>query len=202
MGAASNLLEEPATRLDPLREEVRAAMRELAGAVSIVSAGRGEYRAGLVATSVSPLSSDPPTLVVCVDRASSSWPVLRQAKSFGVNLLSASQRELAHCFAERTGLAAAERYQEGDWTALQTGAPIFGDALAAFDCSLEEIIERHSHALLIGRIEAVSRRGGAGALLHWRGAYEQLGWSLEEISNAVGLAPAARKNISLTARRV
>ena len=55
-----------------------------------------------------------------------------------------------------------------------TGAPLLSDALAAFDCSVEEIIERHSHAIIIGRVEAVSRRGGGGALVYWRGDYDQL----------------------------
>lgn len=174
--------------VDP-RDEFRVAMRELAGAVSIISAGEGERRAGFVATSVSSLSLDPPTLVVCVNRASSSWPVLREASSFGVNVLSASHRELAHRFAGRTGAEGAERYEGGSWAALSTGAPLLSDALAAFDCSVEEIIERHSHAILIGRVEAVRRRGDCGALVYWRGDYDQLGWSPEEIANAIGLAP-------------
>lgn len=171
------------------RDEFRVAMRELAGGVSIISAGEGERRAGFVATSVASLSLDPPTLIVCVNRSSSSWPVLREASSFGVNVLSASHRELADRFAGRTGAEGAARYEGGHWTALRTGAPLLGDALAAFDCSLEEIIERHSHAILIGRVVAVRRRGDCGALVYWRGGYDQLGWSPEEISNAIGLAP-------------
>ena len=173
--------------VDP-RDEFRVAMRELAGAVSIISAGEGERRAGFDATSVSSLSLDPPTLVDCVNRASSSWPVLREASSFGVNVLSASHREIAHRFAGRTGAEGAQRYEGGHWITLATGAPLLSDALAAFDCSVDEIIERHSHAIVIGRIDAVRRRGGGGALVYWRGDYDQLGWSQDEISNAVGCA--------------
>ena len=132
---------------------------------------------------------DPPTLIVCVNRASSSWPILRERRSFGVNVLSASHRELAHRFAGRTGAEGAARYEGGHWIALRTGAPLLSDALAAFDCAVEEIIERHSHAIIIGRVEAVRRSGGGGALVYWRGDYDQLGWSPEEISNAIGLAP-------------
>jgi len=175
-------------KIEP-RDEFRVAMRELAGGVSIISAGEGERRAGFVATSVSSLSLDPPTLIVCVNRSSSSWPVLREASSFGVNVLSASHRELADRFAGRTGAEGAERYKDGSWTRLGAGAPLLSDALAAFDCSVEEIIERHSHAILIGRVAAVRRRSDCGALVYWRGDYDQLGWSTEEISNAIGLTP-------------
>ena len=172
----------------PVREEFRTAMRELAGAVSVVSCGQGERRTGFTATSVSSFSMDPPTLILCVNRGSSSWPILRDAPSFGVNVLSASHREIAHRFAGRTGAEGAQRYEGGHWITLATGAPLLVDALAAFDCSVEEIIERHSHAIVIGRIEAVRRRGGGGALVYWRGDYDQLGWSQDEISNAVGCA--------------
>jgi flavin reductase (DIM6/NTAB) family NADH-FMN oxidoreductase RutF len=182
-------MSEPAAPPTESRDEFRAAMRELAGAVSIISAGQGERRAGFVATSVSSLSADPPTLIVCVNRASSSWPTLREAASFGVNVLSASHRELAHRFAGRTGAEGAARYEGGHWIALRTGAPLLADALAAFDCAVEDVIERHSHAILIGRVEAVRRGDGGGALVYWRGDYDQLGWSPEEIANAIGLAP-------------
>lgn len=169
-------------------DDFRVAMRELAGAVTIISCGQGAQRAGFAATSVSSLSAEPPTLIVCANRSSSSWPALREARSFGVNVLSASHRDLAHRFAGRTGAEGSQRYEGGQWIGLRTGAPLLSDALAAFDCSVEEIIERHSHAIVIGRVEAVRRRGGGGALVYWRGDYDQLGWSQEEISSAVGLA--------------
>jgi hypothetical protein len=33
-------------------------------------------------------------------------------------------------------------------------------------------------------------RASGGALLYWRGAYDRIGWSAEEVSRAVGLAPS------------
>src|SRR5258708_7730004 len=89
----------PAPQNRSLQDEFRAGMRELAGAVAIVTCGQGAARAGFSATSVSSLSLEPPTLIVCVNRASSSWPKLRDARSFGVNVLSSAHAGLAHCFA-------------------------------------------------------------------------------------------------------
>jgi flavin reductase (DIM6/NTAB) family NADH-FMN oxidoreductase RutF len=160
--------------LEPSLDEFRAAMRELAGAVSVISCGQGERRTGFTATSVSSLSLEPPTLIISVNRASSSWPVLREAPSFGVNILSTSHRDLAHRFAGQTGAEGSQRYEGGHWMASRSGAPLLSDALAAFECSVEEIIERHSHAIVIGRVESVRRRGGGGALVYWRGDYDQL----------------------------
>jgi flavin reductase (DIM6/NTAB) family NADH-FMN oxidoreductase RutF len=44
-------------------------------------------------------------------------------------------------------------------------------ALAAIDCTVEEVIERHSHAIVIGRIEAVDLGNWSDPLLYWSGLY-------------------------------
>jgi hypothetical protein len=44
------------------------AMRHLIGGVSVITAGSGEIRTGLTATSAISLSLDPPTMLVCVNR--------------------------------------------------------------------------------------------------------------------------------------
>jgi flavin reductase (DIM6/NTAB) family NADH-FMN oxidoreductase RutF len=168
----------------PERDGFRSAMRELAGGVSAISCRHGGQLAGFAATSVSSLSVDPPSLIVCVNRSSSSWPTLAAAKCFGVNILSSTHHELAHRFSGAGGAEGAQRFEEANWISLRTGAPLLEDALASFDCAVSEIIERYSHAIVIGRVEAVRRHGGRGALVYWRGAYDQLGWSSEEISNA------------------
>jgi flavin reductase (DIM6/NTAB) family NADH-FMN oxidoreductase RutF len=175
-----------AARPDPSPDEFRVAMRELAGAVSVISCGMGGRRTGFTATSVASLCLEPPTLIVCVNRSSSSWPALRESRRFGVNVLSASHRDLAHRFAGVSGADGSARYEGGEWIAQRSGTALLSDALAAFDCWIEDIVERRSHAIIIGRVEAMRRRGGGGALVYWRGDYDQLGWSAEEISNAVG----------------
>jgi flavin reductase (DIM6/NTAB) family NADH-FMN oxidoreductase RutF len=49
----------------------RAAMRKLAGTITIVSATDGKQRYALVATAVTSVSLEPPTLLVCVNKAAS-----------------------------------------------------------------------------------------------------------------------------------
>ena len=45
----------------------------------------------MTVTSVSSLSVDPPTLIVSINRESSSWPLLKRHGFFGVNILTADQ---------------------------------------------------------------------------------------------------------------
>jgi flavin reductase (DIM6/NTAB) family NADH-FMN oxidoreductase RutF len=89
----------------------RDAMRQLARSVCLITLGSGDERTGLIATSISSLSAEPPTLLVCVDRASPSYPDLTRLGVFAVNVLSADQREFAERFASGSDLSWAERIE-------------------------------------------------------------------------------------------
>ncbi len=149
-------------------------MRHLAGAVSVVTTGNGEHRTGFTATSVSCLSVAPPTILVCLNRDSSSWSTLLDHRSFCVNLLAHDHLHIADRFAGRSGAKGIERYEGAQWQSLKTGALALSGALAAIDCELEEAIDRHSHTILIGRVKDIVLRDGAEPLLYWHGAYRLL----------------------------
>lgn len=80
----------------------RAAMRHLAGGVSVITTGSGAERNGLTATSVSSLSAEPPTLIVCINRQASAWPLIARHRAFGVNVLGSDQIEIGERFSGRT----------------------------------------------------------------------------------------------------
>ncbi len=149
-------------------------MRHLAAAVSVITVGRGADRTGFTATSVSSLAIDPPSVIVSINRASSSWPVLQRHGSFCVNMLAHDQRHVADSFSGRNGQKGAERYQGADWRELSTGTMALVNALAVLDCELDDAIERHSHGILIGRVRAVTLRHNAEPLIYWHGAYRQI----------------------------
>ena len=74
--------------------DFRNAMRQLTGGVSVITAGKGRVFSGMTATSVSSLSVDPPSLIVSLNRESSSWPLVKRHGFFGVNIL-ASDRSIS-----------------------------------------------------------------------------------------------------------
>jgi flavin reductase (DIM6/NTAB) family NADH-FMN oxidoreductase RutF len=47
-------------------------------------------------------------------------------------------------------------------------------APTAFDCTIEEMLPRATHSILIGRVRAMRSTPGAGALVYWHGAYRCL----------------------------
>lgn len=149
---------------------LRHAMRQVAGGVSVITVGTGTDRTGLTVTSATALSLDPPTIIVCVNRTASAWPVLRRYGHFCMNVLGAHHGEVADRFAGRDGAKGTARYVGADWSALDTGAPMLVDAIAAIDCQVEEVIERHSHAIVLGRVRAVAI-GAGDPLVYARGGY-------------------------------
>jgi flavin reductase (DIM6/NTAB) family NADH-FMN oxidoreductase RutF len=158
-------------------EEVAAfktAMRHLAGAVAVITTGAGDERTGFTATSVSSFSMEPPTLIVCLNRTSSSWPIVQEHGGFCVNLLAHDQSHIADRFAGRGGAKGTGRYEGATWQQQPSGALGLTGALVTIDCTLDEAIERHSHAILLGRVNAVTARGEAEPLLYWHGAYRLL----------------------------
>ena len=164
----------PALLDEPHPDVFKSAMRNLAGGVSIISAGRGDARSGLTATSVTSLSLEPPSLLVCIRRASPTLAAIGAHRAFGVNVLSADHRHLAERFAGQTGISGAARFRDADWLALETGVPLLASALAAVDCSLERLVEWSSHAIVIGRVRAIRMGSHAGPLVYWRGGYGQI----------------------------
>ncbi|CAN5230646.1 flavin reductase family protein [soil metagenome] len=173
-------------------DNFRTAMRSLASGVSVITVGRGNDLSGMTVTSVSSLSVEPPSLIVSVNRQSSSWPLLQQHGVFGINILSADHVEVAERFSGVGNLKGAERFAGTEWISLASGVPLLAGALAVFDCEVEHIVERHSHAIVIGRVLDLRVSPGKPALTYWQGQYIALGQNADAARLAnVGL-PAAR----------
>jgi flavin reductase (DIM6/NTAB) family NADH-FMN oxidoreductase RutF len=149
-------------------------MRRLAGAVSVITVGTGQDRTGFTATSVSSFSVEPPTILVSVNRDSSSWPALQEAGSFAVNILADYQSSVADRFAGRGGIKGNDRYVGWEWSRLGSGTLGLAGAVSVIDCELDETIERHSHAILLGRVRSVTTLTDVSPLLYWHGDYRSL----------------------------
>ncbi|WP_448044209.1 flavin reductase family protein [Bradyrhizobium liaoningense] len=151
--------------------DFRVAMRHLTGGVSVITAGRGREITGMTVSSVTSLSVDPPALIVSINREASSFPLIKRSCAFGVNILNADQLEIAERFAGKGGLKGAERFAGAEWITGVSGVPLLVGALAALDCEVEEIIERHSHGIVVGRVQEIRNSARSAALAYWHGQY-------------------------------
>jgi flavin reductase (DIM6/NTAB) family NADH-FMN oxidoreductase RutF len=148
------------------------AMRQIASGVSIVTAGDAETgRTGVTATAVTSLSLSPPTIIVCLNQQSSDGVRIARNHSFAVNVLAADQIEIGERFAAKGGLKGDSPFAAGTWTVGESGAPVLTGALATIECALEEVIKRHTHAILIGRVIRTATLPRKPALSYWQGCY-------------------------------
>ena len=158
----------------PEPDAFRMAMRHFAGNVSVITVGTGERRSGLVATSTVSLSMEPPLMLVCVNRSSSSRPLFEHFGHFGVKSLAPHHQPIAERFTGQGGIKGADRFALGDWRSGPTGAPLLVGAAVALDCEIEDMIEKSTHTILIGRVCSVEIGEESGALVYWRGGYRPL----------------------------
>ncbi|MEH2543477.1 flavin reductase (DIM6/NTAB) family NADH-FMN oxidoreductase RutF [Bradyrhizobium sp. AZCC 2262] len=172
--------------------DFRNAMRQLTGGVSVVTAGRGRDISGMTVTSVSSLSVDPPALIVSINRESSSWPLVKRYGFFGVNILTSDQLDIAERFAGKGGLKGADRFAGARWMTRASGVPLLADALAAIDCEVEDIVERHSHAIIIGPVLDVTVSPRTAALAYWQGQYVAIDRDEDALRLAEVSVPAPR----------
>ena len=151
--------------------DFRGAMRHLTGGVSVITAGKGRDISGMTVTSVSSLPVDPPSLIVSLNRESSSWPLVKRYGFFGVSILTSDQIDIAERFTGKGGLKGADRFAGATWITRASGVPLLDGALAAIDCEVEDVVERHSHVIVIGRVLDVAVSARTAALAYWQGRY-------------------------------
>jgi flavin reductase len=119
---------------------------------------------GFTATAVSSVSDQPATMLVCLNRRSRIIPVLRDNGIICVNTLRAGDDSIADVFAGRTGLTGAQRFLQGQWRTMVTGAPALDSAVVSFDCRIIESKPVASHNVYFCGVVAI-RQGEPGRAL-------------------------------------
>ena len=151
-------------------EDFRLAMRRMAAGVAIVTCSKGEEWLGLTATSVTSLSMDPPSLLVCVNRSASIRAALAPGVAFTVNLLDRRHTAVSDAFGGR--VVAAERFGIGEWSPCDRGVPRLCDAIAAIRCEVEQEVEYGTHTIIIGRVLDTQLSDEPTPLVYVNGTYQ------------------------------
>lgn len=157
----------------PDAKSFRDAMRAFVGNCSLLTVGSGEQATGLVVTSGISLSADPALILACVNRSSSSWPLFSPGGIFGWSSLGAAHQGVAERFSGFGGVKGPARYEGAIWDTVE-GAQLLSGAPTAFACTVEEMIDRATHSIVIGRVRAIRTTADAGALIYWNGQYRSL----------------------------
>ncbi|MDR2165682.1 MAG: flavin reductase [Zoogloeaceae bacterium] len=154
--------------------EFRNAMSLLGAAVNVVTTDGPAGRRGFTATAVASVTDTPPTLLVCMNRASCSHPAFRANGVLCVNVLSGAQENLSSVFADAR-LEAETRFAHARWDILETGAPALSDAIVNFDCRIVNTSEVGTHSVFFCEIDAIRQGAAQTGLVYFNRAYHVLG---------------------------
>ena len=147
-------------------------MRRVASTVNVISIRVDGQPMGITATAVSSVSLDPPSLLVCINRAASLHAPMGDMSHFRVNVLHADQTDVAQMFADRSQHAL--RFNSG-WDTACAGAPRLIDAQATILCRRIDSHSFATHSIFIGIVEESDSRDDVDPLLYLDGAYRRCG---------------------------
>jgi flavin reductase (DIM6/NTAB) family NADH-FMN oxidoreductase RutF len=151
----------------------RAAMARFPGAVTIITTRTPQGRRGITATAVCSVTADPPSLLVCVNRATGTCQGILETGRFAVNLLRDPSGDLAMRFAGAGGATGEDKFDAGDWRDDADGLPVLADARVAFSCDVAESLTAGTHQVFIGQITEIAQGEGA-ALIYEQSRFHRL----------------------------
>jgi flavin reductase (DIM6/NTAB) family NADH-FMN oxidoreductase RutF len=153
-------------RLDS--NEFRDIIGRFASGVTVITVDHADQSYGTTASAVCSLSLEPPMLLVCLNKASSTGQAIAAARHFAVNILGEGQADAAMRFAGKGDKFAGQRVVRG-----VAGQPLLGDALANLECRVVEEVTGGTHTVFLGEVEYATGRHGA-PLAYFRGQFGRL----------------------------
>jgi len=153
--------------LPPDPATYRTVLGHFATGVVIVTAIDGEEPVGMACNSFTSVSLDPPLVLFCAAKSSTTWPRIQAAGKWAANVLDDDGEEICRLFAQK----GADRFARIAYTPGRTGSPILEDALAFADC--ETLVEHDAgdHVIVVGRVIELGYQPEGKPLLFYRGGY-------------------------------
>lgn len=122
---------------------------------------------GMAVGSFTSVSLDPPLVAFLPDRSSTTFPRIRDAASFCVNVLAADQEPVCRAFASR----GIDKFATVSWRPAPSGAPILDGVVAWIDCVPDTLHEAGDHYICIGRVTDLAVENPTLPLLFFQGGY-------------------------------
>lgn len=154
--------------LDP--KSLRSVFGHYPSGVTIVSSMADGLPIGFTCQSFHSLSIDPPMVVLLVGRGSNTWPGIRSAGVFCVNILSADQGELSRTFA----VSGADKFDGVSWSESTYGSPVIEGASGWIDCALESEFDGGDHLIVTARVKDLSADESLSPLVFHRGIFRSI----------------------------
>jgi flavin reductase (DIM6/NTAB) family NADH-FMN oxidoreductase RutF len=152
----------------PSSEEYRTVIGHFASGVTVITTAVGNELFGTTASAVSSVSLEPPMLLICLNRDSSTGRAIDRSGYFVVNVLSEDQEHLAGHFATKASDKFAAVALRGS-----DERPLIEDCLAHLECQVTERVTSATHIIFIGQVNAAAASSGR-PLAYFRGRFARL----------------------------
>lgn len=160
----------PGTAIEPL--SFREALGHYASGITVITSQMDGEPIGFTCQSFYSVSMSPPLVSFSVMASSASYPRIREAGRFAVNVLSGEQVGISNQFARR----GTDKWHGVEWQPSPLGNPIIAGSLHWFDCELHAEHSAGDHLIVIGEVRALSLQDATAAqpLLYFKGQYRNL----------------------------
>lgn len=136
----------------------RDAMAQLAGGVAVVAVLDHGAPRGLLVSSLTSLSIEPPRMLFCVRKAAASHAALLRADRCSLAILGQDDVEEARRFS--SSRRATERFSRNAWRLQPGEPPQYADALVNLTGWIGNRMDVGSHSIFVLDVEEIYRRDG------------------------------------------
>lgn len=132
----------------------REALKDFPAGVTIVtSSDAAGQPVGATVSAFASLSLDPPLIVVCLKRESSTAAAVRERRAFAVHILGNDQAQLALRFASD----GSPKFAGLDYAENASHVPLLGDCPVRLECDLSDELPGGDHVILVGLVVNASK---------------------------------------------
>jgi 3-hydroxy-9,10-secoandrosta-1,3,5(10)-triene-9,17-dione monooxygenase reductase component len=135
--------------------------------VTVVASIDKRQPVGFTCQSFSALSLDPPLVVLCPSKRSTTWPRIRAAERFTVSVLAADQRSVGDRFAK----SGTDKFANTAWHRSPGELPVITGSLAWIECTITNEHDAGDHTVVVAAVDKLGAGAVTDPLLFFRGSY-------------------------------
>ncbi|MHA6160708.1 flavin reductase family protein [Pseudomonas sichuanensis] len=155
------------TAIEP--SHFREALGHYASGITVITSLIDGEPLGFTCQSFYSVSMSPPLVSFSVMASSASYPGIRQAGRFAVNILSGEQVGISDQFARK----GTDKWHGVQWQASPLGNPVIAGSLHWLDCQIHAEHAAGDHLIVIGEVKALKLHEASATqpLLYFKGNY-------------------------------
>lgn len=152
-------------------EHFRRVLAQFATGIVAVTSGTVHEPVGMLVNSFTSVSLRPPLVALCVDRLSTTWPLIARSGRFAVTVLAEQHHDVCVRFRQSRG----DRFGCRVWEETEAGHPTLSDALAWIDCRVHASYRAGDHDIVVASPTMARMIPGGSPILFHDGQFVERG---------------------------